>query len=195
MAAVPIYSQKEVQRRFNWQTKTDADVDSIDFVKEKEGNGMAMQLVVFELAGELYGLNIFDVREIIRDTPAIKIPSAPNFVEGIVNLRGKIIPVIDLKERFGLEKADKTKDTRIIIANISGQEAGLVVDSVAEVTTVEENSIEHVPAVATINAAFVDGLAKKDDKLIIIIKLDLLLQVEEKELLKSMSRDVTGQGN
>ncbi|WP_422446066.1 chemotaxis protein CheW [Thermoanaerobacterium sp. DL9XJH110] len=153
---------------------------------------MARQLVVFELAGELYGLNIFDVREIIRDTPATKIPSAPNFVEGIVNLRGKIIPVIDLKERFGLEKADKTKDTRIIITNISGQEAGLVVDSVAEVTTVEENSIEHVPAVATINAAFVDGLARKDDKLIIIIRLDLLFEAKEREMIEHIGQKGTG---
>jgi purine-binding chemotaxis protein CheW len=155
---------------------------------------VARQLVVFELAGELYGLNIFEVREIIRDTPATKIPSAPNFVEGIVNLRGKIIPVIDLKERFGLEKADKTKNTRIIIADISGQETGLVVDSVKEVATIDENSIEPTPAATTINAVFVEGLAKKDNRLIIIIKLDLLLQVEEKELLKSMSHDVTGQG-
>ncbi|MDK2878282.1 MAG: purine-binding chemotaxis protein CheW [Thermoanaerobacteraceae bacterium] len=156
---------------------------------------MARKLVVFELADELYGLNIFDVREIIRDTPATRIPRVPDFVEGIVNLRGKIIPVIDLKKRFGFEKGEKTQDTRIIIADISGQETGLVVDSVKEVATIDENSVELAPAVTTVNAAFVEGLAKKDDKLIIIIKLDLLLQVEEKELLKSMSRDVTGQGN
>ncbi|HHW02154.1 MAG TPA: chemotaxis protein CheW [Thermoanaerobacterales bacterium] len=156
---------------------------------------MARKLVVFELADELYGLDIFNVREIVKDAPVTKIPRAPDFVEGIVNLRGKLIPVVDLKKRFGFEKREKTQDTRIIIADISGQETGLVVDSVKEVATIDEGSIEPAPAVTTINAAFVEGLAKKDEKLIIIIKLDLLLQVEEKELLKSISRDITGQGN
>lgn len=150
---------------------------------------MARQLVVFELAGELYGLNIFDVREIIRDTTTTKIPKAPDFVEGVVNLRDKIIPVIDLRKRFGFGKGEKTQDTRIIIVDISGQKAGLVVDSVKEVATVDENSIESAPDVTTIDAAFVEGLAKKDDKLIIMIKLDLLLKVEEKEMLKSVSQE------
>ncbi|MGI9953334.1 chemotaxis protein CheW [Moorellaceae bacterium AZ2] len=147
---------------------------------------MARQLVVFDLAGELYGLDIFDVREIIKDTPVTKIPRAPDFVEGVVNLRGKLIPVIDLKKRFGLEKGERTKEARIIIADISEQEAGLVVDSVKEVATVDESSIEPAPAVTTVNAAFVEGLARTDDKLIIIIKLDLLLKIEEKEMLKHM---------
>ncbi|MGB9662304.1 MAG: chemotaxis protein CheW [Moorellaceae bacterium] len=68
---------------------------------------MARKLVVFELAGELYGLDIFDVREIIKDTPVTRIPRTPAFVEGVVNLRGKLIPVIDLKKRFGLGEREK----------------------------------------------------------------------------------------
>ncbi|HAA90701.1 MAG: Chemotaxis signal transduction protein [Thermoanaerobacterales bacterium 50_218] len=156
---------------------------------------MAKKLVVFELAGELYGLDIFDVREIIKDTPVTKIPRAPDFVEGVVNLRGKLIPVIDLRKRFGFEEGEKTEETRIIIVDISGQEAGLVVDAVEEVATVEEDSIEAAPEVTTVNAAFVEGLAKKVDELIIIIKLDLLLEVEEKEMLKSVSQEVAGQAS
>ncbi|MEW8960049.1 MAG: chemotaxis protein CheW [Moorella sp. (in: firmicutes)] len=147
---------------------------------------MARKLVVFDLAGELYGLDIFDVREIVKDTLVTRIPQTPEFVEGVVNLRGKIIPVIDLRKRFGFEKGEKTKDARIIIVDISGQEAGLVVDSVKEVAAVDESTIETAPDVTTVNAAFVEGLPKKDDKIIIIIKLDLLLKVEEKEMLKRM---------
>lgn len=147
---------------------------------------MARKLVVFGLAGELYGLDIFDVREIVKDTPVTRIPQAPDFVEGVVNLRGKIIPVIDLRKRFGFARGEKTKDARIIIADIAGQEAGLIVDSVKEVAAVEENTIEPAPDVTTVNAAFMEGIAKKDDKLIIIIKLDLLLKVEEQEMLERM---------
>lgn len=150
---------------------------------------MARKLVVFELAGELYGVDIFDVREIVGDTPVTRIPRAPDFVEGVVNLRGKLIPVIDLRKRFGFVKGEKTRETRIIIVDISGREAGLVVDSVREVATVEENSIEPAPAVTTINAAFIEGLAKMDDKLIIIIKLDLILEAEEKEMLGHMDKN------
>ncbi|MGB9813431.1 MAG: chemotaxis protein CheW [Thermovenabulum sp.] len=151
---------------------------------------MPKQLVVFGLAEELYGLDIFDVREVIKDAPITKIPNAPEFVEGVVNLRGKIIPVIDLKKRFGIGKGEKSKDSRIIIVEISGQEAGLIVDSVDEVITIDDNSIEPAPPVTTINAAFIEGLAKKEDKLIILIKLDLLLDAEKKEVLKNISQQV-----
>jgi len=147
---------------------------------------MARKLVVFDLAGELYGLDIFDVREIVKDTLVTRIPQTPEFVEGVVNLRGKIIPVIDLRKRFGFAKGEKTKDARIIIVDIAGQEAGLVVDSVKEVAVVDETTIETTPDVTTVNAAFVEGLAKKDDKIIIIIKLELLLEVDEKEMLERM---------
>ncbi|GEA17044.1 chemotaxis protein CheW [Moorella sp. E306M] len=147
---------------------------------------MARKLVVFDLAGELYGLDIFDVREIVKDTLVTRIPQTPEFVEGVVNLRGKIIPVIDLRKRFGFAKGEKTKDARIIIVDIAGQEAGLVVDSVKEVAAVDETTIETTPDVTTVNAAFVEGLAKKDDKIIIIIKLELLLEVDEKEMLERM---------
>jgi len=152
---------------------------------------MSKQLVVFGLAEELYGLDIFDVHEVIKDAPVTKIPNAPEFVEGVVNLRGKIIPVIDLKKRFGIGSGEKSKDSRIIIVEISGQEAGLIVDSVDEVITIDESSIEPAPSITTINTAFIEGIAKTDDKLIIIIKLHLLLKVEEKEMLLNVSREGT----
>jgi purine-binding chemotaxis protein CheW len=151
---------------------------------------MVKKLVVFELADELYGVDIFDVREIVGDTPVTRIPRAPDFLEGVVNLRGKLIPVIDLRKRFGFAKREKTRETRVIIADVSGKEVGLVVDSVREVATVEENSIEPAPAMTTMNAAFLEGLAKIDNKLIIIIRLDMLLEVEEEKILEHMDRQL-----
>lgn len=150
---------------------------------------MARKLVVFELAGELYGVDIFDVREIVEYKPVTRIAQAPEFVEGVVNLRGKLIPVLDLRKRFGFEEGEKTRETRIIIADIAGREAGLTVDSVREVITVEEKFIEPAPAVTTMSAAFLEGLAKMDDKLIIIIKLDLILEAEEEEILGRMNHE------
>lgn len=147
---------------------------------------MARKLVVFDLAGELYGVDIFDVREIVKDTPVTRIPRTPEFVEGVVNLRGKIIPVIDLRKRFGFARGEKTKEARIIIVEIAGQEAGLIVDAVKEVATVDENTIEAAPDVTKVNAAFIEGIAKDGDRLIIILKLDLLLKVEEQEMLAQM---------
>ncbi|MGB9793157.1 MAG: chemotaxis protein CheW [Thermacetogeniaceae bacterium] len=150
---------------------------------------MPRQLVVFELAGELYGVDIFDVREIIRDTPVTRIPKTPEFVEGVVNLRGKLIPVIDLRKRFGFAEAERTRETRIIIVDISGIEAGLIVDCVKEVATVDESSIEPAPDITKVNAAFVEGLAKRDGELIIIIKLSSVLEAEEKDALGEFAQE------
>ncbi|MGB9793229.1 MAG: chemotaxis protein CheW [Thermacetogeniaceae bacterium] len=150
---------------------------------------MPRQLVVFELAGELYGVDIFDVREIIRDTPVTRIPKTPEFVEGVVNLRGKLIPVIDLRKRLGLGSGERTRETRVVIVDISGAEAGLIVDCVREVATVDESSIEPPPDVTKVNAAFVEGLAKRDGELIIIIKLSSVLEAEEEEVLGEIAGD------
>lgn len=147
------------------------------------------KVVVFELARELYGMDIFNVREIIKEVPVTKVPMAPDFIEGIINLRGKIIPIVDLRKRFGLEaKRDGTGETRIVIVEISGQEAGLVVDSVKEVATIDESIIEPAPAVSTINASFIEGVAKRNNELIILLTLDLLLEAGEKESLSEMEQ-------
>ncbi|NNG67107.1 chemotaxis protein CheW [Caldanaerobacter subterraneus] len=152
---------------------------------------MPKKIVVFSLAEELYGLDIFDVHEVVKDVSITKIPETPEFIEGIINLRGKIIPVIDLKKRFGIGKRGKSKDSRIIIVEILGQKAGLIVDAVHEVITVDENSIEPPPPVTTIDTAFVEGIAKTDDKMIIIIKLHFLFKANEKEMLLNASSEGT----
>ena len=100
------------------------------------------QLVVFDLACEAYGVDIGDVREIIRMQDITKVPSTPSFVEGIINLRGKVIPVVDLRGRFYLESGEQTKDNRIVVIDISGKDIGMVVDAVTEVSRIAADSVE-----------------------------------------------------
>ncbi len=139
------------------------------------------QIVVCELAGERYGVDIGSVYEIIRFQPITAVPAAPSFVEGVLNLRGRIIPVVDLPGRFGLPRGDRTKASRIVVAGTSGMRVGLIVDSVSEVLMIPEESIEATPEVAGGNdAAYIRGIAKLGQQLVIILDLDALFGTAER---------------
>ena len=101
-----------------------------------------LQLVIFDLAAETYGVDIGSVREIIRMQETTKVPRTPDFVEGVINLRGKVIPVIDLRKRFGFKRAEATKDTRIVVVDIDGNDIGVVVDAVTEVLRLAADAVE-----------------------------------------------------
>ncbi len=132
-----------------------------------------LQIVVFELGEERYGLDIAAVYEIIRHQPITAVPQAPAFVEGVINLRGRIIPVVDLRERFGLAAGDLTKAARIVVAEAAGTRVGLVVDGVSEVLMVPADAIEPTPEVAAgVDAAYLRGIAKLGERLIILLDLD-----------------------
>jgi purine-binding chemotaxis protein CheW len=133
------------------------------------------QIVVCELADEHYGLDISAVYEIIRLQPITAVPAAPAFVEGVINLRGRIIPVVDLASRFGLPRADTTKASRIVVAGTAGMRVGLVVDGVSEVLMVAEDAIEKTPeVVADADSAYIRGIAKLAGSLVILLDLDSL---------------------
>lgn len=138
------------------------------------------QLVVFSLLDEDYGIDIYKVQEIIQYRDITYVPKAPVFVKGVINLRGRVIPVIDLKERFGLPEKEITSDTRIIVVEISSQTVGLIVDSVTEVLRIPRTDIEPPPPVTTIEADFIEGVGKLDERLIIILDIDRILTKEEK---------------
>jgi purine-binding chemotaxis protein CheW len=132
-----------------------------------------IQLVVFELGDERYGLDIATVYEIIRHQPITAVPQAPAFVEGVINLRGRIIPVVDLRDRFGMAAGDLTKATRIVVCEAAGTRVGLVVDGVSEVLMVSGDAIEATPDVAAgADAAYLRGIAKLGERLIILLDLD-----------------------
>jgi len=132
-----------------------------------------LQIVVFELGEERYGLDIATVYEIIRHQPITAVPQAPAFVEGVINLRGRIIPVVDLRERFGMATGELTRASRIVVAEAAGTRVGLVVDGVSEVLMVPADAIEPTPEVAAgSEAAYLRGIAKLGERLIILLALD-----------------------
>lgn len=149
---------------------------------------MERQLVVFELAKEHYGVDIAAVESIIKMQAITAVPHAPDFVEGITNLRGKVLPVIDLRKRFGLEAAQKgDANSRIVVVSINHTEVGMVVDGVSEVLTVNDNAIEPPPPmVVTVDSAFITGIAKLDNRLVILLDLARVLSAHEVAALKTL---------
>ena len=137
------------------------------------------QLVVFDLADEAYGVNIGTVREIIRMQEITQVPRTPDYVEGVINLRGKVIPVIDMRKRFGFPVAEHTKDTRIVVIDIGGADIGATVDAVTEVLRLGADSIEPPSAVITTNDSdYLLGIAKLESRLIILLDLQKALSVD-----------------
>ena len=142
------------------------------------------QLVVFDLASESYGVDIGAVREIIRLQEITMVPRTPQFVEGVINLRGKVIPVIDLRKRFALQVAAETGDNRIVVVDIGGQDIGAVVDAVTEVLRITSDSIEPPASVITTDdSGYLLGIGKLDDKLIILLDLQQVLYQSEQNSL------------
>jgi purine-binding chemotaxis protein CheW len=151
---------------------------------------MEHQLVVFDLANEHYEVDIAAVESIIKMQPITVVPHTPAFVEGVTNLRGEVLPVIDLRKRFGLPiDQARSKDTRIVVVEIDGKKVGMVVDAVSEVLRVPDEAIEPPsPIVTTVDSAFIRGIAKVDARLIILVELSKVLSTEEQAGLRSMPK-------
>jgi purine-binding chemotaxis protein CheW len=139
-----------------------------------------MQLVIFGLNGQEYGIDIFKVNEIVPYSKPTKIPNSPAYIEGVLNLRGHVIPVLNLKKKFNLEDAGADDRTRIIVANTGGSVAGYVVDEASEVLTVEKDSIEPVSEiVSNISRKYISGVGKLDNgRMYILLNFDELYAEE-----------------
>lgn len=145
----------------------------------REGHGL-LQLVTFTLGNEEYAVDILKVHEINRMREITKVPNSPSFVEGVVNLRGKVIPVVNLREKFGLQRKDEDKDLRIMIMDVRGVTMGLIVDSVQEVLRIPSDIVEPPPPMSTgIGTEFINGIAKQEDRLIILLDIDRLFGKSE----------------
>lgn len=145
------------------------------------------QLVVFTLAAEEYALPITKVQEINRIVAITKLPQTPDFMEGIINLRGRLIPVIDLRKRFFLALADYTDDSRIIVVEIGKQTVGIIVDAVTEVVRLQSDSIEPPPTAFAIESQYIQGVGKLDNRLLILLDLDRTLSTNEENSLREMN--------
>ncbi len=148
---------------------------------------MEHQLVIFELGTESYGVEIAAVEAILKLQDITRLPHAPSFVEGITNLRGSVMPVVDLRKRFGLESQDPTRETRIVVANMGETKVGLIVDAVTQVIRVPDDKIEPPPPMSvTINSTFIKNIAKLDHQLVIMLDLARVLAADEKELIANL---------
>ncbi len=144
------------------------------------------QLVVFDLSTEAYGVDIGAVREIIRLQDITRVPRTPEFVEGVINLRGKVIPVVDLRKRFGLPAEEESKENRIVVVDIGAQDIGVIVDAVTEVLRISTESVEPPASViTTADSEYLLGIAKLDSRLIILLDLEqVLTEAEHNSLLE-----------
>lgn len=147
-----------------------------------------LQLVTFHIAREEFAVNILDVREINRMMDITRVPHAPDFVEGVINLRGQVIPVVDLRKRFGLPAGERDKHTRIVVVELGAKVVGFLVDSVSEVLRVSTSLVEPPPALASgIESDYIRGVVKLEDRLLVLLDLHRLLSRGEARELQEFS--------
>jgi len=147
------------------------------------GNDELIQLVSFMLSGEEYGVEVLKVREIIRMLTITKMPNTPHFVEGIINLRGKVIPIISMRKRFGLYEEEYSSQTRIMVMDVPGGLTGFIVDGVSEVIRIHSSEIQPPPLMVSgnIDQDFITGVFNHADHLLIIMDIDRMFSQAEQE--------------
>jgi purine-binding chemotaxis protein CheW len=139
-----------------------------------------LQWVTFRLEEELYGINVMQVQEVLRYTEIAPVPGAPDYVLGIINLRGNVVTVIDTRRRFGLMDREVDDNTRIVIIEVDGQVVGLLVDGVAEVVYLRESEIEKAPEVGNDESSkYIQGVVTREKELLILVDVNKLLSTEE----------------
>lgn len=154
---------------------------------QKRQDDELLQLVTFSIGEEEFGVNILKVQEINRTMEITKVPRSPEFVEGVINLRGKVIPIIDLRRRFGLSSKPEDKDTRIIVIEINSVIVGFVVDAVSEVLRIPASTVEPPPpVVAGVESDYISGVGQLKDRLLIMLDLDKILSTEDLDILSAM---------
>ncbi|CAI3796457.1 MULTISPECIES: chemotaxis protein CheW [Rheinheimera] len=155
--------------------------------KTKEVTDLVLQWVTFKLQEETYGINVMQVQEVLRYTDIAPVPGAPDYVMGIINLRGNVVTVIDTRARFGLPPSEVTDNSRIVIIESERQVIGIMVDSVAEVVYLKQSEIDTAPNVGTDESAkFIQGVSNRDGELLILVDLNKLLSDDEWEEIRSI---------
>ena len=152
---------------------------------ENVDNDEVLQWVTFKLDSETYGINVMQVQEVLRYSEIAPVPGAPTYVLGIINLRGNVVTVIDTRQRFGLNPADISDNTRIVIIEAEKQVIGILVDSVAEVVYLKNSEIDDAPNVVIDDSArFIQGVSNREGELLILVDLNQLLSDDEWDELK-----------
>ena len=156
-----------------------------DNINKQVLEGVEGKFLTFILSNEEYGLEILKVREIIGVMDITSVPQTPDFIKGVINLRGKVIPVIDLRLKFGMPETDYTKETCIIVVDVQGMLMGTVVDTVSEVLDIAKNDIESSPTFGgKVKTDFILGMGKVKGKVKILLDIDKILSQEELAIIE-----------
>lgn len=165
-------------------------------VVKESGLRQEVQLACFRLGGELYALDIMKIREIIRPQKLTPVPKAPRFIEGVINLRGTVIPVADLRKRFDQKVGEDTRKNRIIVCSLRGRMVGLLVDEVTEVRRYTRQDLSPAPQfLKGPEAEFFLGVARQNDDLVMLIDLEKVLSNDEKIALDKIGQTPDPPGN
>jgi len=157
--------------------------------EDVQPGGESVQVACFFVGSEEYALDIMRIKEIINPVPITPVPRAPNFIEGIIELRGAFLPVVDLRKRFDLPVPPASRETKYVIVAIEGRIVGLVVDRVVEVRRIAAEQISEAPDMAVgVDARFFNGVVKWDDRIVMLLDLDEVLSRAEREQLRGMER-------
>ena len=139
-----------------------------------------LQWVTFYLDGEIYGINVMEVQEVLRFSEIVPVPGSPHYILGIINLRGKVVTVIDCRSRFGLKSGEISSETRIMVIEIEDQVIGLLVDAVSDVAYIHQSEIEITPNVSNEeNSKFIVGVTHYNDHLIILLDANKIISKED----------------
>lgn len=154
----------------------------------KAGFAGETQLVIFKLGQEEYGVDILSVQEIIKMVEFTRLPNLPDFVEGVINLRGKIIPVIDLRKRFNLPPKDHTEENRIVVIDVNNTTIGMIVDGVSEVLRLTDSTVEPTPAIiSSVDTEYLKGVGKLEDRLLILLDIEKIFSMAQQEQLNNLA--------
>lgn len=156
-------------------------------MSEFDSKDAQLQLVTFLLDNEEYAIHIRFVIEILKTSQICKVPNTPYYVPGVINLRGKIIPVVDLRKCFNLSEKEIDKLSRIVVVELNGNEIGLLVDQVKEVLYIDKTTIETLPEITTHpQARYISGITQYEDRLLLLLDIQHLLQTKEIEEVQSL---------
>lgn len=155
-------------------------------VQNKNESNELLQLVSFKISSEEFGVDILCVQEINRMLQITKMPNTPEFIEGVINLRGRVIPVLDLRVKLGMQRIEHDKNTRIIVVELKGKTIGFIVDEVSEVLRIPKSITEAPPEmVGGIDSDFITSIGKLDDRLLILLDLEKILTTSEFNVLET----------
>ena len=159
-------------------------------VEKKEISDIEGKFLTFVLGEEIYGIEILKAREIIGLMDITTVPQTPDYMKGVINLRGKVIPVIDLRMKFSMQEEEHTQETCVIVVEVNGTSIGLIVDSVSEVSDINGADIEDSPSFGQgIDTSFIMGLGKVKERIIVLLDINAVLSTEELEMAEELAEE------